>query len=166
MTRQTVEDYKVKNGEAFRVNVTENLASGGTLNCHISNPSGSGKNIVITKVKSGMVGPFTNKHPVRPDVTDGDSAFVENRRSGDDYTGIVEAYKNSSWSNADKVEEEYYGKDDSAPGNNDNAVGGDSDTAVGSVMENSEFVVGVENRSDSTAYDAFITVEYYETSDE
>lgn len=165
MTEQSIEDYKVRQGDAYRVNVTKNLSAGGTLTLHLDNPFDSGKNIVITKVKSTMVGPFTARHPVHADYTAGTSRTAENRRHGETNPSVIDAYVDSSYSNQDFLDEEYYGKDDSTVGENSNSVGGEGEGAVGSLIEGGDFLYEILNRSGSTAYDASITIEFYETSD-
>lgn len=165
MPEQSVEDYKVKHGDAYRVNVNKNLSAGGTLSLHLRNPSDSGKNIVITKVKSTMVGPFASRHPVHADYTTGTGVAEENRRHGEESPSIANAYVDSTYSNEDFVDEEYYGKDDSTVGENSNSVGGEGEGAVGSIIEGGDFLYEIKNRSGSTAYDGSITIEYYVTSD-
>jgi hypothetical protein len=165
MTDITIEEHKIKRGESFRVCVNKNLSAGGTLTLHVSNPANSGKDIVISRVKVTSPGPFTMRHPCGADYTAGTEAFIGNRRHGDgEPSSVVTAYQDSTWSNANNVIEEYIGKDDSQPGSSDNSLGGQTSDPVGIVVEGGDYLIEVENRSGSTAYDASIRIDFYESA--
>ena len=164
MTRQSVEEYKVKNGDAFRTNTYANVAAGDTLTLHISNVSDS-VDAVITGVKITCVGPYEIRKPINFDVSAGNSITVNNRlyETGESRDTVMNAHSGSTYTNEETRFTEYHGKDDTQPGSASNSYGESSDDPVGDIAPEGDFLVEVYNRSADTAHDASITVEYYES---
>lgn len=164
MTTKTIQEHKTRGGEAFRVNVTKNIAADGTLTLQLQNPSQPDVKYTITDVKVTMLGPFAIRRPVQPSVTAGTETAVHSKRFGYIDSTAVNAYIDSTYTEETDVEIEYVGKDDSQPGEVTNSFGGENNDTVGILMNGSSFLIEVQNRSSTNAYDASITADFYETS--
>lgn len=167
MTDITIEEYKLRNGEGFRATVHKEVTSNGTLTLHIHNPSDSGMQVVISRVRMSSPGPYTIRHPMNADYTTVtvDDSYNRYHGGGFDSSSAV-IYQDSSYSNEEATFEEYIGVDDSQPGESSNAVGGYTSDPVGIVAEGGDFLFELENRSSSTAYDSSISIDFYESSNE
>lgn len=158
MTEKPIEQFKTRQGDAYRTNVSKNVAAGGTLSLQIEDPSSSGKRLVITSIKITANGPFELRVPRRFDVTTGTESLVENKNIGSEKSSEANAYQDSTFSNADAVETEYLGS-----GGGANAFGGVDTDVTGAILQGNSLLVEIENL-DSSARDASISVEFYETS--
>lgn len=158
MVLETVDKHKTRTGEAFRANVYKSVSGGDTLTIHIQNPEGSNRRVVITGIKVTTTGPFTIRRPIGATFSNGDSISVPNKKIGSDQKTVAELYQDSTYSDEDYVNEEYIGS-----GRGGNAIGAVDDEVKGSMIENEDFLVELEN-TDNDSNDASITVEYYETS--
>jgi hypothetical protein len=165
MTEHTIEEHKIRTNSAYRFNVNDLVSAGGSLSAHISLPADSSDELVITSAKVTMLGPYTLKKPVEPDVTKGTENTISNRREGNsNVDSVATGYKNSTYTNETELQSEYIGKDDSQPGAAVDEFGGESNTAVGTVVSGGDFIIELENRSSATEYNGSITIEFYETT--
>lgn len=91
-------------------------------------------------------------------MTEKPANTIENKNIGSGETTVANAYKDSTYSNQDTTETEYLGS-----GQGTNAFGGSDTDVTGAVLQDESLLIEIENL-DSSARDASISVEYYETS--
>lgn len=158
MTEKPIEQHKTRIGDAYRANVSKDVSADGTLSLQIENPTDSGTRLIITAIKITVTGQFELRVPRRFDDTQGSAVIIENKNIGSTKISAANAYKDSTYTNADDVETEYLGSGQGA-----NAFGGQDTDVTGTVLQESSLIIELENL-DSSARNASITVEYYETS--
>lgn len=109
MTEKPIEQFKTRKGDTYRVNVSKEVASDGTLSLQVEDPDNSGTRLVITSIKITTRGPVTIRTPRRFDVTTGTSVSIENKNIGSTDSSVANAYQDSTYSNEDSVQIEYLG---------------------------------------------------------
>lgn len=158
MTEKPIEQFKTRQGDTYRANVSKQVASDGTLSLQIEDPPDSGRRLVITAIKITTRGPVQIRTPRRFDVTTGTATNIENKNIGSTNSSVANAYQDSTYTNADVVQTEHLGS-----GSGANLFGGVDTDVTGAVLQGNSLLVELENL-DSSARDMSITVEYYETS--
>lgn len=158
MTEKPIEQFKTRRGDAYRVNVSKTVTAGGTLSLQIEDPPDSSKRLVITAIKITTAGAFELRVPRRADITAGTDVNIENKNIGSGNSSVANAYRDSTYANAETVETEYLGS-----GRGANAFGGSDTDVTGAILQGNSLLVEIENL-DASDREASISVEFYETS--
>lgn len=162
MTNITIEQYKVRNEDAYLVNIGKTLSTEGTSTLHIENPVGDGVRAVITGLKvSSPDGKVVVEQPYNFDIdTIGPEHPVDNRARGSAKETSMNVYEDTTYSNVDHVDTSFIG---SGTGGSGSVAGGVSNEIANTLLSDSDFIITVRNPSTSNTRDVSITVTYYET---
>lgn len=159
MTSKTTNEHKIRQGDAYEVNVSKNVSGGGSLNLHVENPSSSGSRIVITSVRVSTTGPFDVERPRAFTVdSTGTEQTVYNRAIGASNGSDSTVYQDTSFSSADDTMTEHLANS-AGP-----AVGDTDEDVQGAILEDEDYIIQLSNRDASTPHDASITIRFFETS--
>lgn len=159
---QSIEEtffQKLLRGESYIVSEEKTVASGGTFNIHVENPSDSGSRVVIYNVSVRSKGAASvHVHDNFDSITPGTQVEVHSSEAESSGTSVspVNAYQDSS-----KTETNTHGHGVlGAGGGGANSLGGELRTANSVLGEGTDFVVHATNDS-ADSEDMTITIVFF-----